>query len=64
MDDDSRTEIERLTNQLALLKRRYMTAIFDDNTVEVRRTREQMRAIELRCAGLSTRLRSGFDVVA
>jgi hypothetical protein len=62
MDDQPQIEFERLANEHDELRRRYMKAIFDDNTAEVRRTRAQIRDLGAHDKSLA-RLSSGFDVV-
>jgi hypothetical protein len=64
MDNRPWTQYERLAGEEAALKRRFMKAIFDDDTAEVRRTRAEMESIEARRERVKARIRSGFDVVA
>ena len=65
MDNRPWIEIERLANEHAELRRRYMKAIFDDNTPEVHRTRAQIKDIGARHDKALARLHhSGIDVVA
>jgi hypothetical protein len=64
MSDRRWVELEQLANEEAALRRRLMTAIFDDDSEEVERARAGIRDLEARRAGALTRIRSGFDVVA
>ena len=58
------TELNRLSFQEAMLRQRLMNAMFDDNAVEVRRTRDEMRDVEARRGNILAYLCSGLYVDA
>ena len=63
MTDQPWIEFERLAKKEAALRRRFITAIFDDDGEEVERTRAEIRDLGIRRAGALARIRSAFDVV-
>ena len=64
MDTRPWTEFERLTYQETALRRRLMTAILDNDSDEVLRTRAEIKHLEVCRAEALARVGSSFDVVA
>ena len=64
MGDRPWFEYQRLANEEAALRRRFMTAILDDDSEVVERTRGEIKDLEVRRVEALVRLGSNFDVVA
>ena len=63
MSDGLRFEYEQLAREEAALRRRFMVAIFDDDSEVVERTRVEIKDLESRRVEARARIRSAFDVV-
>jgi N-acyl amino acid synthase of PEP-CTERM/exosortase system len=63
-DLQPRAEIDQLTTQLDVLKRRYLKSVFDNETTQVRRIRAEIRAAEAHCAKIRARSQADFGELA